>query len=185
MCCRLRGASQTADVSAQHPADPRLNPYVEWPAGFRAAAACASAMRELFEVLSSIATRSARVTFWGVTDGDSWRNDWPVRGRTSYPLLFDRPASPSRRSTPSSARQVGLLRSSFGSRSTTASSAVSQGASASTEGSLSVWRSRERNLPAVWLLSEIHSRQWLSLQEPVYRADVLCGRRWPARNRTT
>src|SRR5438270_833467 len=31
-----------------------------------------------------------RVTFWGVTDADSWRNNWPVRGRTDYPLLFDR-----------------------------------------------------------------------------------------------
>jgi endo-1,4-beta-xylanase len=31
-----------------------------------------------------------RVTFWGVTDGNSWLNDWPVPGRTSYPLLFDR-----------------------------------------------------------------------------------------------
>lgn len=31
-----------------------------------------------------------RVTFWGVADGDSWLNGWPVRGRTSYPLLFDR-----------------------------------------------------------------------------------------------
>jgi endo-1,4-beta-xylanase len=31
-----------------------------------------------------------RVTFWGVSDGDSWLNGWPVPGRTSYPLLFDR-----------------------------------------------------------------------------------------------
>lgn len=31
-----------------------------------------------------------RVTFWGVTDRDSWLNNWPVRGRTNYPLLFDR-----------------------------------------------------------------------------------------------
>ena len=31
-----------------------------------------------------------RVTFWGVTDGDSWLNNWPVKGRTAYPLLFDR-----------------------------------------------------------------------------------------------
>jgi endo-1,4-beta-xylanase len=31
-----------------------------------------------------------RVTLWGVADGDSWLNDWPVRGRTNYPLLFDR-----------------------------------------------------------------------------------------------
>ena len=31
-----------------------------------------------------------RVTFWGVGDGDSWLNNWPMRGRTNYPLLFDR-----------------------------------------------------------------------------------------------
>ncbi|MFD2866745.1 endo-1,4-beta-xylanase [Mucilaginibacter antarcticus] len=32
----------------------------------------------------------SRVTFWGLTDGDSWLNGWPIRGRTNYPLLFDR-----------------------------------------------------------------------------------------------
>lgn len=31
-----------------------------------------------------------RVTLWGVTDNDSWKNDYPVVGRTDYPLLFDR-----------------------------------------------------------------------------------------------
>lgn len=31
-----------------------------------------------------------RVTLWGVTDGDSWKNDFPIKGRTDYPLLFDR-----------------------------------------------------------------------------------------------
>ena len=31
-----------------------------------------------------------RVTAWGVADGDSWKNDWPMEGRTEYPLLFDR-----------------------------------------------------------------------------------------------
>jgi endo-1,4-beta-xylanase len=35
-----------------------------------------------------------RVTLWGVADGDSWLNDWPVRGRTNYPLLFDRAGRP-------------------------------------------------------------------------------------------
>jgi endo-1,4-beta-xylanase len=35
-----------------------------------------------------------RLTFWGVTDGDSWLNIWPVKGRTSYPLLFDRAGEP-------------------------------------------------------------------------------------------
>jgi endo-1,4-beta-xylanase len=31
-----------------------------------------------------------RVTLWGVTDAQSWKNDFPVKGRTDYPLLFDR-----------------------------------------------------------------------------------------------
>lgn len=35
-----------------------------------------------------------RVTAWGVSDGDSWKNDWPVPGRREYPLLFDRQYQP-------------------------------------------------------------------------------------------
>ena len=34
-----------------------------------------------------------RVTFWGVHDGQSWLNDWPMQ-RTNYPLLFDRQLQP-------------------------------------------------------------------------------------------
>ncbi len=36
----------------------------------------------------------SRVTLWGVTDSDSWKNNWPVKGRTDYPLLFDRNYQP-------------------------------------------------------------------------------------------
>ncbi|WP_343560791.1 endo-1,4-beta-xylanase [Sphingobacterium sp.] len=32
----------------------------------------------------------SRVTLWGVGDADSWKNGWPIPGRTDYPLLFDR-----------------------------------------------------------------------------------------------
>lgn len=35
-----------------------------------------------------------RVTFWGVSDKQTWRNDWPMKGRTDYPLLFDRENKP-------------------------------------------------------------------------------------------
>ncbi|MBC6992395.1 endo-1,4-beta-xylanase [Hymenobacter sp. BT491] len=35
-----------------------------------------------------------RITLWGVTDANSWLNDWPIKGRTSYPLLFDRSYQP-------------------------------------------------------------------------------------------
>ncbi|MDO4164346.1 MAG: endo-1,4-beta-xylanase [Bacteroides sp.] len=36
----------------------------------------------------------SRVTAWGVSDGDSWKNDFPVHGRTDYALLFDRNYQP-------------------------------------------------------------------------------------------
>lgn len=35
-----------------------------------------------------------RVTFWGVHDARSWLNNWPVRGRTNHPLLWDRELRP-------------------------------------------------------------------------------------------
>lgn len=35
-----------------------------------------------------------RVTLWGVNDAQSWKNDWPVKGRTDYTLLFDRNNDP-------------------------------------------------------------------------------------------
>ena len=49
---------------------------------------------EVFEVLLRHRDVVSRVTFWGVTDGDSWRNGWPVEGRTNHPLLFDRAGRP-------------------------------------------------------------------------------------------
>jgi endo-1,4-beta-xylanase len=49
---------------------------------------------EIFSVLVAHHANVKRVTFWGVTDADSWLNSWPVRGRTSYPLLFDREGKP-------------------------------------------------------------------------------------------
>lgn len=41
----------------------------------------------LFRVFLKHRAEISRVTFWGVTDGDSWLNS---RGRVNYPLLFDR-----------------------------------------------------------------------------------------------
>jgi len=34
------------------------------------------------------------VVFWGIADGESWLNDFPVEGRTNYPTLFDRQYKP-------------------------------------------------------------------------------------------
>lgn len=48
------------------------------------------------EIVSEI-VRHQSVTiigFWGTHDGRSWLNDFPVKGRTNYPLLFDRQFQP-------------------------------------------------------------------------------------------
>ena len=49
---------------------------------------------ELFRVFLKHRGTVTRVTFWNVTDGDSWLNNWPMQGRTNYPLLFDRNGQP-------------------------------------------------------------------------------------------
>ena len=48
----------------------------------------------IFEILLRYRRSVERVTFWGLHDGISWKNDFPVRGRTNYPLLFDRAMRP-------------------------------------------------------------------------------------------
>lgn len=45
---------------------------------------------ELFGIFHRHRHQISRICLWGVSDGDSWLNNWPVRGRTAYPLLFDR-----------------------------------------------------------------------------------------------
>ena len=51
-------------------------------------------MKELFDLFIKNSDHILRVTMWGVSDGDSWKNNFPVRGRTDYPLLFDRNYQP-------------------------------------------------------------------------------------------
>jgi len=86
-------APNTADVSLNVKADPRLNPYA---AGLPADVQQALAKRyaDLFAVYLRHRDVMSRVTFWGLSDADSWLNNWPVWGRTSYPLLFDRSGKP-------------------------------------------------------------------------------------------
>ena len=45
---------------------------------------------DIFELFLKHKDKISRITFWGVTDQFSWLNDWPIKGRTNYPLLFDR-----------------------------------------------------------------------------------------------
>jgi endo-1,4-beta-xylanase len=84
---------QTADVSLHLEQDPKLNPYAKGlPKSVQEE--LTKRYADLFKVYLKHRDVVSRVTFWGVSDGDSWRNDWPIQGRTSYPLLFDRSDQP-------------------------------------------------------------------------------------------
>src|SRR5208283_1431386 len=82
-----------ADVSLSAELQPKLNPYAKG-VPHSVQQALARRYAGLFDVYLKHRGTLARVTFWGVTDGDSWLNNWPVKGRRNYPLLFDRNGRP-------------------------------------------------------------------------------------------
>lgn len=49
---------------------------------------------ELFRIFWRKRDKLDRVTFWGAHDALSWKNGYPIPGRTNYPLLFDRMRRP-------------------------------------------------------------------------------------------
>ncbi|MBO9658962.1 MAG: endo-1,4-beta-xylanase [Chitinophagaceae bacterium] len=82
-----------ADVNQRMKEDPSLNPYANGlPDSVQQQ--LASDYEQLFRLFLKHKDKITRVTFWGVHDGQSWLNGWPVRGRTNYPLLFDRQLQP-------------------------------------------------------------------------------------------
>ncbi|MGH7494413.1 MAG: endo-1,4-beta-xylanase [bacterium] len=87
------GAHTGADITLNDALKKELDPYAQGlPPAVQAK--LASRYAELFRVLYKHRDKITRVTFWGVHDGQSWHNYWPVRGRTAYPLLFDRNYEP-------------------------------------------------------------------------------------------
>jgi len=78
-----------AEVKGRFNYRPELDPYKE---NFPDSAQEEQAERyaDIFRVFVKHADKISRVTFWGVNDGTSWKNNFPVRGRTDFPLLFDR-----------------------------------------------------------------------------------------------
>ena len=49
---------------------------------------------QLFRILLRYRDSVERVTMWGLYDGISWKNNFPINGRTNYPLLFGRNREP-------------------------------------------------------------------------------------------
>jgi len=85
--------SSTAEVSQTAAGSANMNPYKNGLPD-SVAAAQAKAYTDLFSLFLKYHQYVSRVTFWGVADGVSWLNGWPIRGRTNYPLLFDRQYKP-------------------------------------------------------------------------------------------
>ena len=50
--------------------------------------------RELFEIFYRKRAKIDRVTFWGIHDPMSWKNDYPIPNRTNYVLPYDRNKQP-------------------------------------------------------------------------------------------
>ena len=82
--------SQTgANIADKAEYQEKMNPYVngvspevnaEWENRFLS----------FFELFAKHSDKISRVTLWGLRDSDSWKNNWPIPGRTDFPLLFDR-----------------------------------------------------------------------------------------------
>jgi len=82
-----------ADVAASFEYQQKLNPYTN---GLPDSVTAAFNERYInyFKLFIKYQDKIDRVTVWGVNDEQSWLNGWPVRGRTNYPLLFDRKNQP-------------------------------------------------------------------------------------------
>ena len=84
---------QGADVSQAGTFSPAMNPYVNGlPDSIEIK--LAKSYENLFNLFLKYKDKIGRITFWGVNDGQSWLNGWPIPGRTNYPLLFDRKFKP-------------------------------------------------------------------------------------------
>lgn len=85
--------ARTAEISTNVNYEDALNPYTE---GLPKEIDDKLTKRyeELFKLCLKYKDSIERVTTWGISDDMSWKNGFPVRGRTNYPLLFDRNLQP-------------------------------------------------------------------------------------------
>ncbi len=82
-----------ADVNQNFEGSSYMNPYTQGlPDSMQMK--LANRYQDLFKIFLKYKDKIDRVTFWGVNDGQSWLNNWPIKGRTNYPLLFDRNFKP-------------------------------------------------------------------------------------------
>lgn len=79
-----------ADVSTRFEYTDEKDPYKDGVVPEDQMKAWQDRYKEVFGIVNKYADHVKRVTFWGVTDASSWKNDFPIPGRTDYPLPFGR-----------------------------------------------------------------------------------------------
>ncbi|SNR64710.1 endo-1,4-beta-xylanase [Maribacter sedimenticola] len=82
-----------AEVSQNFEGSEFMNPYTEQLPD-SVSNQLAKRYRDIFALFKKHQDKISRVTFWGVNDGQTWLNNWPIENRTNYPLLFDRQFKP-------------------------------------------------------------------------------------------
>jgi len=81
--------SRGADISLDFELQEKFNPFANGLTD-TAKQQFNQQYKDIFSIFLKHSDKISRVTFWGVHDGQSWRNNWPMKGRSDYPLLIDR-----------------------------------------------------------------------------------------------
>ncbi len=83
----------SADIGIRHEKNEEMNPYKD---GLPESVSDELAKRycDVFTIFNKYKDKISRITFWGLHDGISWKNNFPIPGRADYPLLFDRNMKP-------------------------------------------------------------------------------------------
>ncbi len=85
--------SGNADIKLQLAQNPKLDPYKDGlPDDVQRQ--LAKRYTDIFALFLKHSDKIKRVTFWGPNDNNTWLNNWPIKGRTNHPLLFDRQGNP-------------------------------------------------------------------------------------------
>jgi len=83
----------TAEVSTRFDYKPERDPYINGlPKNIEEK--LAKRYEDIFKIYLKHHDKIERVTLWGTADSETWLNDFPIPGRTNYPLLFDRKLAP-------------------------------------------------------------------------------------------
>lgn len=86
-------AMEGANISANFEYSKEIDPYTDGlPAEVQEQAD--AFWVDFYKMLLRNKENVLRVGFWCFNDENSWRNDWPVKGRTEYATLFDRQGQP-------------------------------------------------------------------------------------------